>query len=67
MRLVLTIRGTDVLDLELRWPNKATGEEPAPKLEASGGHDFDRAEPYGDPATQHGFGFTLPPDGGCRA
>jgi hypothetical protein len=55
MRLVLTVRGTDVLELELRWPG--TPESEPPGLEASSGGDFERAEPYGDPATQHCFGF----------
>lgn len=60
MRLILTIRGTDVVDLELRWPSKAAAPVAPPRLEATSGGEFDRAEPYGDPATQHGFGFSAP-------
>lgn len=55
MRLVLTIRGTDVIDLEIRWPSKQ--QDQPPRLEASGGGQAERAEPYGDPATISGFGF----------
>lgn len=57
MRLVLTVRGVDVVDLELRWPSRKTEPDDTPTLEASGGGQFDRADTYGDPATQHGFGF----------
>ncbi len=57
MRLVLTLRDVEVFYLELRWPG-TTEQADAPTLEASGGGSFDRADNYGDPATQHGFGFS---------
>ena len=58
MRLILTIRGTNVLDVELRWPSSSNDDPPPPKLEASGGGQAERAETYGDPGTTVGFGFT---------
>ncbi len=51
------MRGTAVIDLELHWPHKAAEGDPGPSLQATGGGLVERAEPYGDPATQHGFGF----------
>ncbi len=56
VRLVLTLREVEVFYLELRWPG-TNKQADAPTLEASGSGSFDRADPYGDPATQHGFGF----------
>lgn len=54
MRLVLTIRGTDVIDLELLWPSKRT--EP-PVIQAAGElAASELAEPM-EPDTAV-FGFT---------
>ena len=36
MRLVLTVRGVDVVDLELRWPGKSSDHDEPPKIEATG-------------------------------
>ncbi len=58
MRLILTMRGTAVVDLELRWPHKQVESDDGPTLQATGGGLIERAESYGDPATQHGFGFS---------
>lgn len=59
MRLILTMRGTTVVDLELNWPTKqAPAQTQASTIEASGGGQAERAEPYGDPATISGFGFS---------
>jgi hypothetical protein len=58
VRLILNIRGTNVIDLELHWPTPDEPADDGPTLHATGGGGFERAEPYGDPATQSGFGFT---------
>lgn len=58
MRLILNIRGTNVIDLELNWPGKQDqADDDRPTLEATSGVHMERAEQYGDPATQVGFGF----------
>lgn len=56
MRLILRTRRL-VVDLEVARP-EPEGERPAPPaLTATSGGDFERAQQYGDPATQVGFGF----------
>jgi hypothetical protein len=57
MRFVLTVRGVNMIDLEILLPihTETTGTPPA--IEASGGGQMERAEHYGDPATISGFGF----------
>jgi hypothetical protein len=58
VRFVLTVHDVDVLDVQLHWPwSTCASTDDAPKLEASGGGQAERAEPYGDPATISGFGF----------
>jgi hypothetical protein len=61
MRLNLYWRGRDVIDVELHvWKKREerTLDGNGPTLQATGGGQAERAEPYGDPATQHGFGFS---------
>lgn len=59
MRINLYWRGRDVVDVEVHlWKMRDEAvNSGAPTLEASGGGSAERAEHYGDPATQHGFGF----------
>lgn len=55
MRLVLTMWGVDIVDLQLRFPWPRPRQ--APSLEASSGGQFEQAKTFGDPATISGFGF----------
>jgi len=63
VRLSLSWRDRDVVDVEIHAWRKRPDDQPAdsaPKLEASGGGQAERAEHYGDPATIAGFGFQHP-------
>lgn len=57
MRLILTLRGVPVIDLELRLPTNPEPEPERPTLEATDGGQAERADTYGDPATIAGFGL----------
>ena len=58
MRLILNLRGTNVIDLEMHWPRRADQtDDDRPTIEATSGGSYERADQYGDPATQMGFGF----------
>ena len=64
MRLNLYWRGRDVIDVEVHMWRRRDDDQPqgsAPKLEASGGGQAERADTYGDPATIAGFGFRSSP------
>lgn len=59
MKLTLAWRDRDVLDVELHlWRKRDDETDDAPRLEASGGGQAERASTYGDPAAIVRFGFS---------
>lgn len=64
MRLNLYWRGWDLLDVELhivrRRPDGNAADE-GPSLRATDGGQAERADPFGDPGTVVGFGFSRAP------
>jgi hypothetical protein len=57
MRLNLSWRNWDLIDVELHLVRRHDEDDDVPTLHASGSANIERADSYGDPETIVGFGF----------